>query len=90
MRAVISVTNTIRLPELYSNDELFAQGVQAGELTFLTQDARRRNEKVVENSTANDQSRQTLENLSRALKSVGLSLENIISLTVFLPDYSDA
>jgi 2-iminobutanoate/2-iminopropanoate deaminase len=84
------VTNTIRLPELYSNDELFAQGVQAGELTFLAQDARGRNEKVVENSTANDQSRQTLENLSRALKSVGLSLENIISLTVFLPDYSDA
>jgi 2-iminobutanoate/2-iminopropanoate deaminase len=84
------VANTIHLPELYSDDELFAQGVQAGELTFLTQDARGRNGKVVENSTADDQSRQTLENLSRMLKSVGLSLANIISMTVFLPDYSDA
>ncbi|HSE85254.1 MAG TPA: RidA family protein [Candidatus Binatia bacterium] len=84
------MANTIHLPELYSDDELFAQGVQAGELIFLTQDARGRNGKVVENSTADDQSRQTLENLSRMLKSVGLSLANIISMTVFLPDYSDA
>jgi 2-iminobutanoate/2-iminopropanoate deaminase len=84
------MTNTIRLHELYSNDELFAQGAQAGELTLLAQDARRRNEKVVENRAANDQTRRTLENLGVALKSVGLSLENIISLAVFLPDYSDA
>jgi 2-iminobutanoate/2-iminopropanoate deaminase len=84
------MTNTIRLHELYSNDGLFAQGVQAGELTFLAQDARGPNEKVVENHGASHQSRRTLENLSLALKIVGLSLENVISLAVFLTDYSDA
>lgn len=84
------MTKTIRTGELYSNDKLFAQGVQAGEFTFLAQDARRPNEKLVANRAANDQSRRTLENLGVALKSVGLSLENIISLAVFLPDYSDA
>jgi enamine deaminase RidA (YjgF/YER057c/UK114 family) len=84
------MTNTIRLHQLYSNDELFAQGVQAGEFTFLAQDARGPNEKVVENRGASDQSRRTLENLSLALKSVDLSLENVVSLAVFLTDYSDA
>jgi 2-iminobutanoate/2-iminopropanoate deaminase len=84
------MTNTIRLHELYSNDELFAQAVQAGELTFLAQDARGPNQEAVENRGASDQSRRTLKNLSLALKSIGLALENIISLMVFLTDYSDA
>jgi 2-iminobutanoate/2-iminopropanoate deaminase len=84
------MTNATHFDEIYSNHELFAQAVHAGELTFIAQDARRRGEKRVENHTFNDQTRQTLENLSLGLKSVGLSLDDIVSLTVFLPDYSDA
>ena len=75
--------------ELYPEETLFAQGTMAGEFVFLAQDARRSDGMLNEKSTAK-QARQTIENLDVALQTVGLNLGSIVSLMVYLPDYSDA
>ena len=68
---------------------LFSQGVSAGAFAFTAQDARCANGDLHETS-APDQALRTLENLDLALKTVGLDLGNVVSLIVYLPDYSDA
>jgi 2-iminobutanoate/2-iminopropanoate deaminase len=78
------------MANLFSEPQLFAQGVQAGEFTFLAQDARGRDGTVDDHRTARQQAQQTLSNLDAALKSAGQSLEDLVSLSVFLPNYSDA
>lgn len=79
----------IHADQLYSEDTLFAQGIAAGEFAFLAQDGRGSDGELSEKS-AQGQARQTLENLDIALKTVGLNLIDIVSLIVYLPDYSDA
>jgi 2-iminobutanoate/2-iminopropanoate deaminase len=82
------MTTTINTNQLYSEPGLFAQGVVAGDFTFVSQDARCANGAVTE-STA-DQARQTVENLRGALKCADMDLTDIVSLVVYLPDYADA
>jgi 2-iminobutanoate/2-iminopropanoate deaminase len=82
--------NAIRVSQLFSENQLFAQGVQAGEFTFLAQDARGRNGIPGANSSAEVEIRQTLANLDTALKSNGESLDDLVSLFVFLTDYADS
>ena len=80
---------TIHTPNLFSEPQLFAQGVQAGELTFLAQDARGPDGTVGEVRSARQQAQQTLANLDAALNGSGQSLENLVSLSVFIADFSD-
>ena len=82
--------NTIHLRELYTENELFAQGVQAGEFVFLAQDTRTHDGVLGKYETAKSQTQRNLENLSALLTSVGQTLNDLISLSVFLPSYDDA
>ena len=83
------MTTTIHAEQLYAEEALFAQGIVAGEFAFLAQDGRRSDGELNEKNTR-DQARQTVENLGLALKTVGLGLQDIISLMVYLPEYPDA
>jgi 2-iminobutanoate/2-iminopropanoate deaminase len=80
----------INLPQLFSEPQLFAQGARAGKFIFLAQDARGPNGTVGEFHTAQRQAQQTLVNIDAALKAAGQSLENLVSLSVYMPDYSDS
>jgi 2-iminobutanoate/2-iminopropanoate deaminase len=80
----------MNLPGLFSEVELFAQGRQAGEFTFIAQDARGANGSVGEFHTAQRQAQQTLANIDATLKAAGQSQENLVSLSVYIPDYSDS
>ena len=75
---------------LYAEEGLFSQGVEAGDLLFLARDARALDGSLRDVGDVKDQARQTLENLRTALRTVGQDLENLVTLTVFLPDYRDA
>ncbi len=68
---------------------LFSQGMSAGEFTFTAQDARRSNGELKE-VRVQDQAIRTVENLDLALNIAGLDLGNLVSLMVYLSDYSDA
>jgi len=83
------MVTTIRSQHLFSEETLFAQGIRVGEFAFSTHDARRSNGDLHETS-AQDQALRTLENLNIALKTVGLDLGKVVSLMVYLPEYSDA
>jgi len=74
---------------VYSEPELFAQGIVAGEFAFAAQDARRSNGALAEDS-AEEQARRTLEHLSGALSSAEMDLTDVVSLMVYLPNYEDA
>ena len=74
---------------LFFEDRLFSLGMRAGEFAFLAQDARRTNGELHETS-AKAQTLRTLENLDLALKTVELDLGKLVSLMIYLPDYSHA
>lgn len=82
--------NTISIPQLFSENRLFAQGAQAADFAFLAQDARGPDATIGELRSAKQQAQQTLAQLDAALKNSGQSLDNLVSLFVYLPDYSDA
>ena len=82
--------NPINVSQLFSESQLFSQGMQAGEFTFLAQDARGPNGTVGELRTAAEHTRRTLANIDATLKGAGQSLENLVNLSVFLADYADA
>jgi 2-iminobutanoate/2-iminopropanoate deaminase len=75
--------------QLFSEKNLFAQGALAGELVFLAQDGRGPNGKL-EDLTVKGQARAALANLAIGLKSVGLTLSELVSLMVYLPGYHGA
>ena len=79
----------VNLKGLYSEEALFSQGIRAGGWTFLAQDARGPDGSLEQANNAQDQAHRTLENLSTALKTLGQGLEHLVTLTVFLPNYSD-
>ena len=83
------MATTVHSQLLFSEEMLFSQGIRAGEFVFTAQDARRANGELHETSVQ-DQALRTLANLDRALKTMGLDLESIVSLVVYLPDYADA
>jgi 2-iminobutanoate/2-iminopropanoate deaminase len=78
----------IHLPGLFSEEQLFSQAVQAGEFTYVAQDARAAGGSL--DRSVEMQTRQTFDNLAAVLDNAGLSLDNLLSLTVFLPNYSTA
>jgi enamine deaminase RidA (YjgF/YER057c/UK114 family) len=75
--------------QLFSENDLFAQGAVAGEFVFLAQDGRGANG-AVDDSTAHGQARRTLENLAAELNGAGLDLSAVVSLMVYLLHYQDA
>ena len=83
------MATTLHSQILFSEEMLFSQGIRAGEFAFSAQDGRRSNGELHE-TRAQDQALRTVENLDSALKTVGLDLGNVVSLMVYLPDYSDA
>ena len=82
--------NAISVSQLFSENQLFNQGVQAGAFTFLAQDARGPDGTLGSDRSAKEQTHRTLANLDTALKSIGESLNHLVSLSVFLPDYADS
>ena len=75
--------------QIHLEPGLFSQGFVAGEFAFVAQDARRSHGALTDESTR-DQARQTVENLDAALKTADMNLTDVVSLVVYLPDYSDA
>ena len=81
--------STIKSPQLFSGESLFASGAVAGEFAFLAQDGRRANGELID-SSVQAQARQTLVNLDAGLKAGGLDLASLVSLMVYLPRYEGA
>ena len=79
----------IRCSQIYSESAVFSQGMVAGGFTFLAADARRVDGSMSIGGAASECA-QTLDGLRTALKSCGQDLENLVSLMVFLSDYSVA
>jgi 2-iminobutanoate/2-iminopropanoate deaminase len=82
------MTKTIHLPELFSEPQLFAQGARAHEFTFLAQDGR--DARGVVDGDVEVQTHRAIDNIAAVLSSENFSLSNLLSLTVFLPNYADA
>ena len=74
---------------LFSEEMLFSPSIRAGEFAFTAQDGRRANGELNETSVQ-DQALRTVENLGLALKTAELDLGSVVSLVIYLPDYSDA
>jgi 2-iminobutanoate/2-iminopropanoate deaminase len=83
------MATTVHSQLLFSEEMLFSQGIGVGEFVFSAQDARRSNGELNETS-AQDQALRTVENLELALKTAELDLGNVVSLMIYLPEYSDA
>src|SRR4029434_6902579 len=73
---------------LFFEEMLFAQGIRAGEFAFTAQDGREPSGELNETS-AQDQALRTVENLGLALKTAELDLGSVVSLMVYLSEYSD-
>jgi 2-iminobutanoate/2-iminopropanoate deaminase len=76
-----------RIPWLTSEHPAFSVGASIGGLTFVAQDA---SGPETSPSGTPPQAKQTLENIRRALASVGQGMENIVFLQVMLTDYTQA
>ena len=81
---------TIEQKMLFSETNLFSQGVQAGEFTFLAQDARGPDGTVGAAPSAEQEASQCLFNLDTALHAFRQSLADVVSLAVYISDYRDA
>lgn len=81
--------SAIGSPQLFSENNLFAQGAAAGEFVFLAQDGRGSNGALDDPSTKG-QARSALKNLATGLKAAGLDVSSIVSLMVYLPRYEGA
>ena len=84
------MVQTINTDRLYSETELFSQGIAADDFIFLAVDARGPDGSINSSAGAEEQCRQTMRNLRSALNSVGQDLQNLVSVMVFLPNYSDS
>ena len=82
--------NTFSNPHFFSEPELFAQAAQAGEFTFLAADTRGPNGAIAAARSVERQTVQCLLNLDAALLPAGQSSADLVSLSVFLSDYTDA
>ena len=83
------MATTLHSQILFSEEMLFSQGIRAGEFAFSAQDGRRSNGELHETSVQ-DQALRTVENLGLALKTAELDLGSVVSLVIYLPEYSDA
>lgn len=85
-----SMSQTLSEQYLFSEASLFSQTVQAGEFTFLAQDARGPDGTVRAAPSAKQQARQCLLNLDTALHACSQSSADVVSLAVYISDYRDA
>ena len=69
---------------------MFSRGEQAGEFTFLAQDARGPDGTVGLAKLTEPQTRQCLLNLDTALHAFNQSMADVVSLSVYISDYRDA
>jgi 2-iminobutanoate/2-iminopropanoate deaminase len=83
------MTKAIRCSQMYSESAVFSQGIVADEFTFLSADVRQPDGSVHRGGPGAECIR-TLDVVRIALNSCGQDLENLVSLTVFLADYSAA
>jgi 2-iminobutanoate/2-iminopropanoate deaminase len=83
------MATTVHSQSLFFEEMLFSQPIRAGEFAFTAQDARRSNGELNETS-AQVQALRTVENLELALKTAELDLGSVVSLMIYLPEYSDA
>jgi 2-iminobutanoate/2-iminopropanoate deaminase len=83
------MATTVHSQSIFFEEMLFSQRIRAGEFAFTAQDARRSNGELNETS-AQDQALRTVENLELALKTAELDLGSVVSLMIYLPEYSDA
>ena len=81
---------TIEQEALFSEAALFSQAIQAGEFTFVAQDARGPDGIVRAAPTAEQQTAQSLLKLDTALQRFGLSTVDVVSLSVYIAAYRDA
>jgi len=79
----------IHRSQMYSESAIFSQGIVADEFTFLSADARQPDGSVHRGGPEAECTR-TLDVVRIALDSCGQDLKNLVSLTVFLADYSAA
>ena len=75
--------------QLYSETTIFSQGIVADEFTFLAVDTRQPDGSVRGPKRESSSAVKLLETLHIALNSCGQDLQNLVSLTVFLADYTD-
>ncbi len=64
----------------------FSSAVRAGDLIFLSGHAGMQDDDGNPLETVEEQTRKTLENISRTLEAAGASLEDVVKVTVFLGD----
>lgn len=83
------MTTILQADGLFSERNLFSQGIQAGELTFMAADARGPDGSIGTAHSARDQAEKTLEHLATGLTTLGQHLDDIVSLWVLLPGYED-
>ncbi|MGH7810044.1 MAG: RidA family protein, partial [Candidatus Binatia bacterium] len=84
------MARAISCSDLFAEAQFFSQGVQAGEFTFVTQDARNADGTLGSHRSAEEETRRTLANLAAALNYLGQSLDDLVAVTVYIPNYSDA
>jgi 2-iminobutanoate/2-iminopropanoate deaminase len=68
----------------------YSQGVKVGNLLFLSGQAAispATNQLIT--GSVEEQTRQVMENLSAVLKAAGMSMENVVSTTVYMKDVND-
>ena len=83
------MTSVLRSNELFADTDIFSQGIAAGELTFLAQDARGADGSIGQTLSVRDQTAKTIKNLATGLDALGQDLGDIVSLWVLLTDYQD-
>lgn len=81
MRAMLS-------SEAFAEPQLFSQGMQAGEFIFLSTDGRNAAGEL--DPTVQSQTYRAFGQLGAMLKTSQLSLGNLVSVALFLPDHRDA
>ena len=83
------MNSVLRSKTLFAETDVFSQGIAAGELTFLAQDARDADGTIGQALSVRDQTAQTVENLTTGLHALGQDLDDVVSLWVLLTDYQD-
>ncbi|HUS78615.1 MAG TPA: RidA family protein [Patescibacteria group bacterium] len=77
-KEVINISSGRKLP--------FSSAVRAGDFIFLSGHAGMRDDDGNPLETVEDQTRKTLENISKTLKAAGASLDDVVKVTVYLGD----
>lgn len=90
MSATERTWTPVILPDVPPPAGAYSPGVRAGNLLFVSgQTPRNPATGLIEGDTVEEQTRITLENLARIVRTAGAKLEDIVSVTVYLADEDD-